>query len=401
MAAATLEPQCVTNSVFDDDEYTFLAGISDAWQLSWTTYSTVGYGVISASTSAVFLDNIDERSMDKHCALMNIILSFESLIGILAVSFAGAIIFGKLMQFQCDAKVKFSSIVVVTYGPGLLEKKMKDDNDLGCPELVFRIVNLLHDNQFGDVIGAELHTVATVHKNNSIIQQQTSNDQFSNALQSTRNLMEGINNRRSYFTPQMPQFKRQKIIEQNTHPDERPLPNSPSKASTSNKRGMRKKFQNFLSVKQQHGYNHSEMLVHSRSLVIVDQEKEVEMPNLVFEKLDLFPSNHPCFNTSWIVKHTLNEFSPLVKKEVRNKIRDGMWPSNLNTEDGVKESIDFDQLLVSFKGMSKATGTDVYAHKVYKMDNLEFGRKFESILQRKSNGGIGVISDDIDKTKPQ
>lgn len=469
MVAAKVEPRCVTSPIFDRSGYTFSAGLNDAWQLSWTTFSTVGYGYISPSTSASFLENIEEFRDGGSCALMSFVLSFECLLGILAVSFAGAIIYGKLIQFQCVAKIKFSEVMVVKFGQGLkipgdsvsstcsAAESKNSRNATPCPVLIFRIVNLLHENKFGDVVAANVHSVATVKKENSLAQQENGNTQFRNAFQSRRDLMDGSMTMK--LSQQIP-FNRNKFVQsQKKNPIEpqkkvqgRPKLNTPgqhhvvfkssrqqdrpksSKSSTSGQGSLVHKLQHILASKAHNSsatgssprsVDGAETIVDSvegrssatrsslrsttsaNNTIItpphVDQEKEIEMPNLVFEKITLSPNNHPCFNASWRVIHTLDEKSPLLNKEVRNKIKKagGFWPADLNNVEGLEKSIDFDQFLVSFDGLSKATGSNVYAHKVYKMDNLNIGYQFESILEQKPNGTIGVRADDIDKIKEQ
>ena len=128
-----------------------------------------------------------------------------------------------------------------------------------------------------------------------------------------------------------------------------------------------------------------------------------EIPNLVFANVKMDPVHHPYFRTSWRVVHTLNAESPLVKKDIRKRVEEngGHWPSELNNHDDVKNSIDFDQFLVSFRGLSKATGNEVYGHHVYRMDDINVGMQFKSILVQNENGSIGIEPDYIDELKLQ
>ena len=109
------------------------------------------------------------------------------------------------------------------------------------------------------------------------------------------------------------------------------------------------------------------------------------------------------FRTSWRVVHTLNAESPLLNRETRMKIEEagGYWPAEMNNKDDVRDSIDFDQFLVTFRGFSKATGNEVYEHHVYTMADLNVGFQFGSILVQNPNGTIGVEPDFIDELKIQ
>lgn len=437
MLAGWFEPSCITSSSFGrDGGSSFSARLNDAWQLSWTTFSTVGYGWVSPSTSAIYVDNTDQ------CVVISVILSFECLLGILSVSFAGAIIFVKLMQFQSIAKVKFSSIMLVTFGSELEENfddstfreyiSEDDQNNSPCPVLVFRIANLLHDNVFGDVVSARVQSVATVQKENSIVEMQSNNTQFSNALQSSRNVLAAGNN----LSRKLPNigFGRGAMFMQSQkgHPNEMQQTHSVSNAKLGRSmfqqlpKGYNSEMQKSQSTKLKSGsIKPKGSIVHKlqkvlasknspddkgvgtqrvlNSSFVVDQEKEIEMPNLVFEKVSLEPDCHPCFTTSWMITHTLDENSPLVKREIREKIKtaSGRWPEELANEKTIKDSVDFDQFLVSFRGLSKSSGTEVYASKVYKKDDLRFGYQFKSILTQRRNGRLSVVSSEIDAIKPQ
>ena len=65
----------------------FYQQINDSLQLSWTTFTTVGYGLISPSTggSPAFLDDPEFFKEEGSCLLVSVLLSFESLLGVLFV----------------------------------------------------------------------------------------------------------------------------------------------------------------------------------------------------------------------------------------------------------------------------------------------------------------------------
>ena len=62
---------------------------ADAFALSWTTFSTVGYG---STYPALGYQN----SSPTNCFFINFICSLESLVGVLYSGFCGAILFGKV-----------------------------------------------------------------------------------------------------------------------------------------------------------------------------------------------------------------------------------------------------------------------------------------------------------------
>ena len=329
---------------------------------------------------------------------MSIVLSFESLAGILFVSFAGAIIYGKLTQFQSQAQVKFSSNLVVKYG-------IKKDDMIACPVLEFRMANLSHSARHGQIVNGNITTVATIDIENAMVHHKLQQDkQFRNALQSTRNLMAGSNKTISKLSP----------IHKNDSSGgdgEEFTPKRHKKQVTLGSSVVKNFCQHAISRanlasiirKTNHGPEVVGDLNRTSIIIQADLHIDNDNPNLVFADISMDPNYHPYFRTTWGVTHTLDEKSPLVTKSARTRIEEnkGYWPNDLNNEKGVEESIDFDQLLVSFRGMSKSSGSDVYLHHCYTKDDMDVGYQFESILVQELHGKIGVETDDIDKTIKQ
>ena len=473
MAFASLEPRCVTSSTFQANRG-FIPLFIDAWNLSWTTFSTVGYGNISPSTSMIFVEDMDKYKQSGNCFLMGTLLSFESLVGILCVSFAGAIIYVKLIQFQTRAKIKFSSIMVLKYGTGVraddfdyddeessASEEDEDDttaalnpNKIPCPVLLFRMANLLHSRQNGAIVNAHVKTVATVDIKNTVIQYVTrGNTVFRDALNIGKSIKRTYRSNRVY-TSHLSKRRGPSLSLNALYPSKknrkgflslRSMPSSEisvteddesdtlSKHSTETEQlrssqlrssQLRSSMIHFDVSNKQMGLTNEEVLAAiddiaenispdvARTTVpipglgrsrMIHGETELEMPNMVFANVEVDPGKHPYFRTSWRCSHTLNADSPLLTKATREKIRNagGYWPSELNNADDVEKSIDFDQFLVSFRGLSKATGNEVFDHQVYKMKDIRFGHQFKSILIQNVNKTIGVEPDYIDETKIQ
>lgn len=84
MACVAKAPKCLSPSL---EDLGFREQFNDALHLSWTTFSTVGYGIISPSTggSSAFMENPDFFNEEGRCLLVSFLLSFESLLGVLCV----------------------------------------------------------------------------------------------------------------------------------------------------------------------------------------------------------------------------------------------------------------------------------------------------------------------------
>ena len=367
-------PQCITSNIFDETKL-FSALLNDTWQLSWTTFFTVGYGVISPSTQSVFDKN--SALQNGSCIALSFVLSCESLIGILYNSFAGAIIFGKLLQFQSNAQIRFSNIMVVSYGNTIDDDINDDDDDvfsdndedasnlklsekMECPVLRFRIVNLLKSRNKGHIVNSSVQAIALIDVKNAARNARVTHDiQYQNAFQSKRQLPATST---KHFASSLYRFVR-----------------APSMYKA-----------------------HLEANKDSFDIVPPPQA-QVEAPSMVFMKIALDPASHPCFSTTpWRPAHTLNADSPLLSKAMRKIIKnnDGYWPAHLCTKDNIMANISFRQLLVSFKGLSKSTGTEVYLSHLYEFESLKVGCAFRSILLN-VDGYIGVDPDGIDNYDEQ
>ena len=108
------------------------------------------------------------------------------------------------------------------------------------------------------------------------------------------------------------------------------------------------------------------------------------VPKRVFCKLEVDSSHHPFFKRVWILRHRLDETSPLLIPDIRKKVKanNGSWPADLNSAEAVRSSIKFDQILVSLSGTSNADANTVYAQKVYEFVDINIGYRFVNLLYR-------------------
>mmetsp|Transcript_6291 Transcript_6291/g.14191 ORF Transcript_6291/g.14191 Transcript_6291/m.14191 type:complete len:237 (-) Transcript_6291:64-774(-) len=104
----------------------------------------------------------------------------------------------------------------------------------------------------------------------------------------------------------------------------------------------------------------------------------------VFSKLLIEASDHPFFKRVWLARHVLDDTSPILTPKVRRTIRrnGGFWPEQLNNYNGVKESLQFNQILVSLNGVSNVSASDVYGQKIYDRVDVNVGYQFVNLLYR-------------------
>jgi len=355
------KPQCIhVNGVdFGSTDADFM----DAYALSWTTFSTVGYGLVYPSTSSVYGDV-------SKCTGITILTTLESFVGILYASFCGAIMFAKVTRIASFAQVTFSDPIVIRYGKGIAaeeeEEEVKAGGDAGnskefelsklpCPLLEFRVVNRLAGQLGGEIIDATMNIVAS-------IDEKQAEDMGGASTMRRKGGKKG---------------KRRRRVANRRRSSSNFVP--PSRKS-------------YDRVAQSVRNMFATSLRHDQNQAIVEDPTGKVVPRRIFAKLDIDSAEHPFFKRLWLVRHVLNENSPLLKRQARELVRmnGGNWPQELNNADGVRSAIDFDQILVSLSGTSNVDANSVYAQKAYDYVDICVGYRFCNILFRNEDGTLGV-----------
>lgn len=132
-----------------------------AFELSWTTLSTVGFGVVSVPA-------------DSNCRVMRYILATEAFLGVLYIGLCSALFFSKISRDLTKAHVTFSSAICLQYErdstPGARsvgrstdeteEKGSREGSELtSFPFLQFRVINDKGNYRGGEITDAELKGV--------------------------------------------------------------------------------------------------------------------------------------------------------------------------------------------------------------------------------------------------
>jgi hypothetical protein len=102
----------------------------------------------------------------------------------------------------------------------------------------------------------------------------------------------------------------------------------------------------------------------------------------VFYKLELKPSSHPYFSRVWFVRHTLNATSPLLRRDIRNMIRDSPsgWDPTLNNYQDIREClVEFHSLQIIMSGASALSRSEVYAEKTYTYEDICVGWRYIAV----------------------
>jgi hypothetical protein len=318
--AGRMDPQCVR--IGGKEFASSGAPFADAFALSWTTFSTVGYGSTYPALG-------HENDNPTNCFFINFICSLESLIGVLYSGFCGAILFGKVLRIQSHAQVIFSDPLLIRYGSGVSRTPGPGDHSSDeeahrrtpCPVLEFRIVNRLFNEAGGEIMDASLNVVANINADD--------------ADPTTVHTSEGG----SVGLVKSGQCGRSDIEEYTT--------------------ARQKGKSSFLS-------NMSISFHRDHQTVEEDPSNRLVQHKHVFSKLMIEAPEHPFFKRSWSATHILDEHSPIVKPRVRRLIRKngGYWPEKFHNHKSIRESLHFNQILVSMNGVSNISASDVYAQKI-------------------------------------
>jgi hypothetical protein len=357
------------------------APFADAFALSWTTFSTVGYGSTYPALG-------QENSNRTNCLFITIVCSLESFVGVLYSGFCGAILFGKVLRIQSHAQVLFSDPIVIRYGCGLAQtgpgsdtedEEDEDEDDLSanhkkkipCPVLEFRVVNRLFQEVGGEIMDATLNVVANVDANDAdpALRGGLLDSDSSRAREDGRSSGTTIDS----------------------------MSDTPSDAGSSNReshrastiRGNRFILENILTRHDHHA---------------VDEDPSARLVNKrIFSKMLIEASDHPFFKRVWLARHVLDDSSPILKPRVRRQIRrnNGHWPEKLNNHASIRDSLQFNQILVSLNGVSNVSASYVYAQKIYDFVDINVGYQFVNILYRDIDDSLRVDTDLINDVREQ
>jgi Ion channel len=332
--AGSLSPKCVR--VSGEEFQPNASGFADAFALSWTTFSTVGYG----NTYPALGDQNDTKD---NCMAITVICSTECFFGILYSGFCGAILFAKVLRLQSRANVLFSDTIVVRYGLGVhsqvnYKTSIQGKKLIPCPVLEFRVLNKLFDEVGGEIIDATLNVVARIDANeedpNNVSQSDATSwyDSMHHIDHDSRESV-SLEGRKQRLTTRLAQRM----------------------FLTSSLRSSQNTNSSVTSVKKR-----------------------------IFTKLNLEINDHPFFKRVWIARHILDENSPILTQSLRQKIQryGGIWPEYMNNYESIKKALNFGQIIVSFNGVSNLSASDVYAQKIYDRVDVNVGYEFVKLLYR-------------------
>jgi len=426
-------PKCIHVNGYDFDETR--TRFVDAFALSWTTFSTVGYGLVYPATTATIPDGFN---MARECTGIAIITTMEAFVGILFSGIFGAIFFAKVTRVSSFAQVSFSDAVIMKYGTGVTgnvedaeyaEGSSDEDvlvspstyiyqqSKLPVPIMEFRIANRLYRQRGGEIIDAAINIVASMDESKasssvkngagmgSIIRRRGKRAKRARSDKNNKKYQYGNKFASRGFDEE------NEVNEVNVKRAQEAARNMVL-AYTASENKSRRMAPSVPSSLRQDTLRRSNLTPEVPKDETAPEIKESPskgkmntkpFPNQIFAKLHVESLEHPFFKRVWTVRHVLAVTSPLLKQEARDlmKMNKGNWPEELNNPTAVRASIHFDQILVSFSGTSNVDANSVYSQKAYNFEDVCVGYSFCNMLFRESDGGIGVDHSLMNDVKEQ
>jgi hypothetical protein len=317
---------------------------------------------------------------------VTIVVTLEAFVGILFASFCGAILFAKVARIQSFAQVLFSDPIVIRYGTGVMvEHDPESDEDgsssmdtdvvqIPCPVLEFRIVNRLHSTTGGEIIDASINIVASIDASQACPTIKN---------QATRRRRGGKKGKKG--GPRQRNGPKVDPLRNATLPESKPNVSGTPKAKF-NGRNHRSTTKESFATTGLGGVSAASGRTHQ---AFEEDPTGHLVPRRIFSKLEIESPDHPFFKRVWMVRHTVDHNSPLLRAHARNMVKEnnGWWPKELNSHEGVRAAVHFDKILVSMSGTSNADANSVYAQKVYDFIDVNVGYRFVNPLYRDLDDG--------------
>lgn len=251
-----------------------------------TTFSTVGYGNVAPQTQSAL------NSHARECALIGFVISIEAFIGILYAGFSGAILFTKLISMQSVAPVQFSEPICIELhqdGPS---------KEHPCPVVTFKIVNMLGNTNGGELVDASLNCfVVTRHTK----------------IKPTKKLSMAVSD-----TPSIDDNRRFSL------------------GSMGRTMSIRKSLKN--STRSSGNFESKSGRTDPKTVI-----------QRTFQNANLRTDSHPFFELDWVVKHDLDENSPLLPRGLKEEIKEnnGIWSKDKYNQQTIRAALNKFGKLVS------------------------------------------------------
>lgn len=127
------------------------------------------------------------------------------------------------------------------------------------------------------------------------------------------------------------------------------------------------------------------------------------VPRRIFCKLEVDTDTHPFFKRVWIIRHVLNEESPLLTAKAKKIIHanHGKWPQDICNPEFIRDNLHFHQIIVSLTGTQNSSGSSVFGLNVYEFNSVNVGYTFVKMLDVNSEGKLFVDEELLNDVREQ
>lgn len=360
--AGEANPDCIIVAGETFDYYNRGSTLYDGFALSWTTFTTVGYGSVYVATG-----NELENTGDGKCLFITLISTAESFIGLLFAGICTAIMFAKIGRIQSHAQVIFSEALCVEYG-----KLLEDNTNIQNQQPQNNIINSNTNNKKETVetdMGDSSHHTNMEDSHHTNIGGSSHDDDDDDE-------------------------------DYDDNSDDEP---QSKKADT---RRILCPVIKFQIVNQLANMGGGEILDANLNVMVrKEQESYPYEPIARFLRVNLEEPSHPFFNRVWHGRHVLNIDSPLVSVDAKRMIQNngGYWPQELNSAQKVREHLRFSSLIITMTGISGISAESVQISKRYSRNDVAVGYSFSSLLYRDPSDTLRVdmsLTNDIREQTP-
>ena len=414
----------------DETLWTLRENYELAFELSWTTFTTVGYGQVSPS------------GYEYGCYSTRVLCASFAFMGLLFNSLSAAVFFSKLESFLTKSSVIFSSSACIqhrnlssarrasNYGQFMRRTDSLTDMGMGSSgnikssqknsSLFTRSSTRLSDDVQDDKSESENQNLVLraarlsrrlpypflefriVNGHANYKKREIRNAHVSAMVQLTPADAESITDRNLTVT----QLHREYVT---------PAPSHHSSQQSDDMNSKNTSATETADTAMDTKTNREAALTRTNSsfmhLPVAREDsgtgQQIGPEGRVYLPLKLEPSSHPYFKRVYYVHHVLDDKSPLLKPSVRLKIKNG-WDPSLSTYQDIRESlVDCRKIRIIFKGNSAVNNSMVFAEKVYTLEDIFVGWQFGNIFyrrekwrwwkrRRKSNDDDDMDQGDID-----
>jgi len=299
---------------------------SDAFAMSWTTFTTVGYGNVYTATGNDFV-----QSDSEDCSGVVFLCTLESFTGLIYAGMCAAILFGKVNRVQSHAHLTFAHAVCLQFEDGGIELVDDDSSDSDVDDS--------EDEEKEKKNGSDGPSVG--FKEDEEKEKKSGSDGpsvgFNKVVRPTfRETFKGC-----------PVLKFQVVND------------------FCNKGG-------------------GEIIDAMMKVVgIKTQTKDGNITHSQYVRVNLVDCEHPFFGRVWHGVHILDGDSPLLNSSTKEKITEygGSWPESWLLEpEKIRRKLDFQSLVVTVSGISNISACTVHAYKRYKFQDVIIGFDFAPLV---------------------